>query len=145
MSLSSPPLANLPQLSTPYPYPPQFSPNLSSFILFLKAAFQVANEGTTAQTVTQEAIVEDHDYCLPFQQLSPSKKIILEARNGPFFPARLKTREGLFDALIFQLITQASPFLLQEKQLFFGSPETFHDTNVQSDILCYSLKDNGLK
>lgn len=125
LSQHTPPLVNPPQL--PISYPPQSSPNLIRFISFLRVAFQVTKEGAVAQTLTQEAIVEDPDYHLPFRQLAPSKKIILADPNGPFSPTRLKTREGLFDALIFRLITQASPFLLEEKQLLFGFPAQFHE------------------
>ena len=125
-------MVNPPQL--PIPHPSQSSPNLTHFISFLKIAFQVAKEGAIAQTLTQEAIVENPDRCLPFRQLAPSKKIILADPNGPFSPTRLKTREGLFDALIFRLITQASPFLLEEKQLSFGSPAQFHKAVKGKDI-----------
>lgn len=97
------------------------------FFSFLKAAFCIEKGSTTTQTLTQEAILKDLDRHLPFRQLAPSKKIILADPNGPFSPTRMKTREGFFDALIFRLITQGSPFLLEEKQLFFGSPTQFHN------------------
>lgn len=109
--------------ASPQPSPP--SPTLSSFCAFLRAAFDVAEEDTIARTPTQEVILKDRDRYLPFRQLGPSKRVILNDPNGPFSPARMKTQEGFFDALIFRLITQASPILVQEKQVCFGSPPRF--------------------
>ena len=71
-------------------------------------------------------ISNDPDRYLPFRQLAPSKRIILDDPQGPFSPQRLKTRGGLFDAIIFRLITQASPILLEGKEVYFGSPDKFH-------------------
>lgn len=112
----------------PQPPPPSSDPErFSTFIAFLKAAFWVAQEDKTPMTLTQERITKDRDYFLPFRQLGPSKQIILNDPDGPFSPAKLKTREGFFDAVIFRLITQASPFLLVEKQVCFGSLRSFQE------------------
>lgn len=101
--------------------------SLALFSSFLKAAFAVVGENTNAHTPTQQKIITDRDRYLPFRQLGPSKQVILGDPNSPFSPSRLKTRGGLFDALIFRLITQASPILVQEKQVYFGSPSKFKD------------------
>jgi len=108
-------------------------PNLGRFFSFLRAAFKVTEEDTIPTTPTQEVIVQDRDYYLPFRQLGPSKRVILNDPNGPFSPTRLKTREGFFDALIFRLITQASPILVQEKQVCFGSFVRFMDAVKEKD------------
>ena len=99
-------------------------------------AFDVSEESTAACTLTQETIIQDRDRYLPFRQLGPSKRIVLEDSQGPFSPTRLKTREGLFDALIFRLITQASPLLIDEKQVCFGSPAEFQEA-VKGKDNCY--------
>ena len=104
---------------------PDPSPLLPRFYSFLRAAFDIIDEGSAILTTTQEKIVKNRDLYLPFRQLAPSKRIVLDAPQGPFSPSKLKTQEGLFDALIFRLITQASPILLQEKHVCFGSPSTF--------------------
>jgi hypothetical protein len=119
---------------SPTPHPSPLSPNIMCFFSFLKAAFDIAEEGAAPHTLTQEKIIEDRDRYLPFRQLGPSKRIILEDPHGPFSPTRLKTREGLFDALIFQLITQASPFLVGEKQVYFGSPGEFQIATKGKDV-----------
>lgn len=85
----------------------------------------VAEEGGIPITPTQHAIVSDRDFYLPFRQLGPSKRVVLEDPQGPFSPGRLKTRAGFFDALLFRLITQASPILTGRKRVCFGSPEKF--------------------
>jgi hypothetical protein len=114
---------------TPQPSPPSPDPErFSTFIAFLKAAFWVVQEDKNPMTLTQERIAKNRDYFLPFRQLGPSKQIILNDPDGPFSPAKLKTREGFFDAIIFRLITQASPFLLAEKQVCFGSLHSFQET-----------------
>lgn len=113
----------LPQSQNLLPSPP----NLGCFFSFLRTAFHVAAEDAIPTTSTQHMIVQDRDRFLPFRQLAPSKHIILDDPSGPFSPARLKTQEGLFDALIFRLITQASPILIQEKQVCFGTPEKFRE------------------
>ena len=89
------------------------------------AAFDIVEEGATGLTPTQNKIIQNRDYYLPFRQLSPSKRVILGNPEGPFSPAKLRTREGFFDALIFRLITQASPILIQEQQVCFGSLAKF--------------------
>lgn len=83
--------------------------------------------------MTQDKIIQDRDYYLPFRQLAPSKRIVLEDPEGPFSPARIKTQEGLFDALIFRLITQASPLLINKKLVCFGSPAAFQDATKERD------------
>jgi hypothetical protein len=98
---------------------------LSRFYSFLRAAFDIVDEGSVIRTITQEKIAKDRDFYLPFRELAPSKQIVLNAPQGPFSSIKLQTREGLFDALVFRLITQASPILLQEKHVCFGSPSAF--------------------
>jgi hypothetical protein len=101
--------------------------SLVLFSSFLRAAFEVVEEDANAHTPTQRRIIVDRDYYLPFRQLGPSKRVIIGSPNGPFSPSRLRTRGGLFDALIFRLITQASPILVGERQVDFGSPTKFED------------------
>lgn len=113
--------------------PPLPPPSLARFFCFLKAAFAVTDEGATAHTLTQHKIVEDRDRYLPFRQLGPSKRIILADPNGPFSSNRLKTQAGFFDALLFRLITQASPILVQEKQVCFGSPQKFKEATEERE------------
>lgn len=126
---------------TPQPLPPsQDLSRFSYFLSFLRAALDVVEEDANPLTLTQHRIVEDRDYFLPFRQLGPSKRITLNDPNGPFCPTRLKTREGLFDALIFRLITQASPFLLQDKHVHFGSPSNFEEATVGLDRSHYCKK-----
>jgi hypothetical protein len=108
--------------------PSKSSPTLSRFFSFLRAAFAIAVEGSTPLTLTQERIAKDRDRYLPFRQLGPSKRTVLEDPQGPFSSARLRTREGFFDALVFRLITQASPILLQERRVCFGSPSILEET-----------------
>lgn len=119
--------------SSPMPQPLPIPPSIARFFSFLRAAFDVAEEGTVGQTLTQTTIIQDRDRYLPFRQLAPSKQIVLEDPEGPFSPGRLKTREGLFDALIFRLITQASPLLTNKKLVCFGSPTAFQDTTEGMD------------
>lgn len=107
------------------PAPSELPPALSRFISFLRAGFELTHQGSIPRTLTQKKIADDWDFYLPFRQLAPSKRIVLEDPQGPFSPTMLRTREGLFDALIFRLITQASPFLLQQRQVCFGSPSAF--------------------
>jgi len=104
--------------------PLPLSPEFRRFIAFLKAALNVTH-GTTL-TPTQKKINTCLDYYLPFRQLGPSKQIVLEDPEGPFSPTKMRSREGFFDALIFRLITLASPLLLTEQQVCFGSPEEFY-------------------
>jgi len=117
-------MSDLSRSSTPQPSP---SPNLVLFSCFLRAAFAVVEGDANVQMPTQQKIILDRDRYLPFRQLGPSKQVILGHPNGPFSPSRLKTREGFFDAVIFRLITQASPILVQEQQVYFGSPVKFKD------------------
>jgi hypothetical protein len=111
---------------------------VSRFFSFLRAAFEVASGGATPRTQTQKTIVNNRDYCLPFRQLGPSKRIVLDDPEGPFSNDRLTTREGFFDALLFRLITQASPLLLQDRRVCFGSLEEFKRTtkDVGEDYYC---------
>lgn len=123
------PLTDYPRTPSPTlgsPAPAELSPSLSQFYSFLKAAFDIADEGSIIHTKTQEKISKNRDFYLPFRQLAPSKQIILDNPQGPFSPTKLQTREGFFDALIFRLITQASPILLQERHVCFGSPSGFY-------------------
>lgn len=108
------------------PEPSDLSPRFKLFFSFLEAAIDLTREDTSfSYTKTQEKITGDPDYYLPFRQLSPSKHIVLCDPQGPFSPTKLRTRKGLFDAIIFRLITQASPILLQERRVVFGSPANF--------------------
>ena len=121
----SSPLTSYSRTPSPVPIPPgpsESSTTLSRFFSFLRAAFEIADEGSIPLTPTQKKIAEDRDRYLPFRQLGPSKRTVLEDPQGPFSPTRLRTREGFFDALVFRLITQASPILLQERRVHFGSP-----------------------
>jgi hypothetical protein len=117
--------------------PPDLSPPLLLFFSFLTAAFDMEKADFTPRTSTQEKIAKDRDFYLPFRQLAPSKQIVLDDPEGPFSPTRLRTREGFFDALIFRLITQASPILLQEKQVCFGSLARFQSAIEGKDQLHY--------
>lgn len=103
--------------------PLPLSPEFRCFIAFLKAALGVM-QGVTL-TPVQKKMATSLDHYLPFRQLGSSKQIILQDPEGPFSPAKLTSREGFFDALIFRLITLASPLLLTERQVCFGSPEGF--------------------
>ena len=114
--------ANNPLLLTVKPLP--LSPEFRCFIAFLKAALGVT-QGIVL-TPIQKKIGTSLDYYLPFRQLGPSKQIILEDSEGPFSPIKLTSQEGFFDALIFRLIALASPLLLTNQQVCFGSPEGFH-------------------
>ena len=100
------------------------SPEFRCFLSFLRAALDVT-QGVTL-TPVQKKINTSLDYYLPFRQLGPSKQIILGDPEGPFSPAKLRSREGFFDALIFRLVTSASPLLLTERRVCFGSSEEFN-------------------
>jgi len=126
-----------PRSYTPTPELSNSPLDLACFFSFLRAASSVTEESSTPPyTLMQHKIVQDRDFYLPFRQLSPSKRIILNDPQGPFSPARLRTQGGFFDALIFRLITQASPILLQEKRVCFGSLTDFRSAvkdKAQSD------------
>jgi hypothetical protein len=117
---------------------PPPSSKFGCFIAFLKAALDVA-KGVT-MTPTQKKINTSLDYFLPFRQLGPSKQTVLKDPEGPFSPAKLQSQEGLFDALIFRLITFASPLLLTERRVCFGSPEEFRKATKDKEWsgFCYS-------
>lgn len=62
-------------------------------------------------------VQENSDRKLPFRDLAPSRRRILED-SGPFSAAHLRTKSGLFSALIFRGITGSAPFLFEQKQMY---------------------------
>ncbi|KAF9521433.1 hypothetical protein CPB83DRAFT_900732 [Crepidotus variabilis] len=57
------------------------------------------------------------DQRLPFRNLAPSRKRILEV-GGPYSPQHCSTISGFFSALLYKGITHSTPFLLEQKTLF---------------------------
>jgi hypothetical protein len=111
---------------------------LATFCSFLQAAFAVATATHANTSPTQDKITSNRDRYLPFRQLGPSKRVVLQDLQSPFSPDKLKTRGGFFDALLFRLITQSSPFLVDQGHVRFGSLECFREAvkGLQVDFYC---------
>ncbi|KAF8899559.1 hypothetical protein CPB85DRAFT_1439944 [Mucidula mucida] len=63
-------------------------------------------------------MVSMDDKKIPWRDLATSRRLIL-ADNGPFGSSHLRTKEGLFSALIHCGITHNSQFLHSEQHIFF--------------------------
>jgi hypothetical protein len=68
-------------------------------------------------------VYDSRDKKLPFRDLAPSRATVL-GESGPFSESNLRTRGGLFSALVYRGATHNTPFLVERGQHFF---QNLHD------------------
>lgn len=81
-------------------------PALQYFTDFLRALSPLIDPVDTQTSLTslQEFVLDDLDFYLPFREEAPSRKHITKA-GGPFDPANINERSGIFGAEVFRAIS----------------------------------------
>ncbi|KAH6907178.1 hypothetical protein BKA70DRAFT_1223557 [Coprinopsis sp. MPI-PUGE-AT-0042] len=85
------------------------------------------SEGLQARYVHrfQQHVFRNGDKKLPFRNMAPSRRAVLDADSGPFSPNLIRTRQGFFSALVHRAITHHTPFLLDHEETYFHDAEDF--------------------
>lgn len=92
---------------------------ISRFVRYIREMVNMQT-GRTAQdkfSRLQKAVYDNKDKMLPFRECAPSR-IRFSGADGPYAPHTIRTRSGLFSALIWRAITFTSPFSHEHKMVF---------------------------
>lgn len=77
----------------------------------------VSSSSLSIQTKFQAYVQRSPDKFLPFRERAPCR-VRFAGPDSPFSPNNVKTREGLFSALIMRGITYATAFSMEQKMMF---------------------------
>lgn len=90
-----------------------------------------------------EWAIADPDRHIPFRNIAPSRRVILNSPNSPYRRDLTLTRLGLFNILVFRAITFATPFVTRDEMIWFDSVQDFNarvtglDGRYYCDPTCY--------
>lgn len=92
---------------------------LTVFTAFVREAVRAVLQPNSRQdtSATYKAMIANPDQFLPFREHAPSR-IRFKSPDGPFHESVVRTRSGLFSALIWRGITFTAPFSLERKMVF---------------------------
>lgn len=93
---------------------------LTIFTSFVRDAVHAVlqpNSNLQTTSLAYKAMIANPDRYLPFREWAPSR-IRFKSQDGPFHESVVRTRSGLFSALIWRGITFTTPFSLERKMVF---------------------------
>jgi hypothetical protein len=70
-------------------------------------------------------VFRNGDKQLPFRDIAPSRRTILNADNSPFAPENIRTRRSFFSVMVHRAITHHTPFLVEHQEVLFDNAEDF--------------------